>query len=89
MPNRGRITLTIILATLAILLLAQWQFPAARLAPDEWVRVIYLLGFLALIGGGMLSRRRISVSQAFTYSGIWMIIILALMIAYRLWQQTP
>jgi drug/metabolite transporter (DMT)-like permease len=83
-PDRPRrIVLGVALAALAGL--AIWGFtvmgPGNGLSGDEWARLSYALGFMALVSASLFARR-LRLGQAVRYALIWMAIIAALLLGY-------
>lgn len=66
---------------LALLLLARWQYPGSSGAIDRYLSILYLLAFLAFVGGAM-PMRNLGQKQAMKYAAIWLAVVAALMLAY-------
>jgi hypothetical protein len=76
----------LLIGLLALLLFLHAAFPDAIHSPDGYLRILYLVAFFLLIGGGYRISR-ISNSDRVRYAGIWLIIILGLILAYSLMQR--
>jgi hypothetical protein len=76
----------LLIGLLILLLVLHAAFPDAVTTPDEYMRIIYLIAFLLLIGGGYRVSR-VSNSDRIRYAGIWLIIILGLVLGYTLVQR--
>lgn len=72
----------ILLAVLGLVVLLKWQFPYAVQNSDQMLRVFYLVLLIVLIGSGSGMLRRLKAPQAARDALIWVIIVLALVLAY-------
>lgn len=85
--GRGRLWLWLLfVAAIGGLLLALFRaFPEAVRTRDDWSRVAYALGFLALLSAGVMRVRREAIGQHLRHLALWTVVVavLALGVAYR------
>lgn len=73
--------LFLLLAMAGLILFLQWQFPYAVTDNGQWLRILYMLMWLVLIGGGW-RLRRLNLSKSLEYAVIWLAVIVLLVTAY-------
>ena len=59
-----------------------WMFPGAVASPEDWSRVAYLLLALAVVAGGLLRARQITLGRTAGYVAIWVGILAVLVLGY-------
>ena len=69
-------------AAVGLIALLAWQFPEALKTEQDWLHLVYLIGLLALVSSGAISRRRNRLGQSAKQAAVWLAIALVCIAGY-------
>lgn len=74
--------LALIAAVVALIGLLAWRFPGALAGEDGWMRMVYLVGLLALVASGVVAGRRRRLGDTAKQVAAWVGVALVLVVGY-------
>lgn len=74
--------LALIAAVVALVGFLAWRFPGALAGEDGWMRMVYLVGLLALVASGVVAGRRRRLGDTAKQVAAWVGVALVLVVGY-------
>ena len=74
--------LALIAAVVALIGLLAWRFPGALAGEDGWMRMVYLVGLLALVASGVVAGRHRRLGDTAKQVAAWVGVALVLVVGY-------
>lgn len=74
--------LLLIVTAVALIALLAWLFPDRLESERDWLRIVYLIGLLALVSSGVAARRRSRWRETAKHIGAWIAIALIAVAGY-------
>ncbi len=74
--------LALIAAVIALIVFLVWRFPDALAGEDGWMRMVYLVGLLALVSSGVVAGRRLRLGDTVKQVAAWIGVALVLVVGY-------
>ena len=78
----GWLWLALLAAVVALIGLLAWRFPDALAGDDGGLRVVYLVGLLALVSSGVIAGRRLRLRDTVKQAAAWIGVALVLIVGY-------
>lgn len=69
-------------AAVGLIALLAWRIPEALETEQDWLHLVYLIGLLALVSSGAMSRRRNRLGESAKQAAVWLAIALACIAGY-------
>ncbi len=74
--------LALLAAVVALIGFLAWRFPDALAGEDGWMRMVYLVGLLALVASGVVAGRRLRLGDTVKQAAAWVGVALVLVVGY-------
>ncbi len=74
--------LALLAAVVALIGFLVWRFPDALAGEDDWMRMVYLVGLLALVASGVVAGRRLRLGDTVKQAAAWVGVALVLVVGY-------